>query len=253
MNQQLTDLAEDPEPIPCAVCRRPLREEDPPRTCHACIGRARADLHAIVNAYAMLPDVVHSPLGSNAPRSQEGGRPTERPMPGGNALTMLAGGGDGRAQLWADHFGADDQNGDPLSVAYELGRWEDDFRRLRKQPAALTGYYVASAAAYLLQHTPWAAAKHPEFDEFTTDLRHLRNTLEHVTDTNDTPVRADAPCFDCGGTLERHYRDRTGLDDNWTCRTPGCRREYTPAAYYLAVRAKLEARAAEQEGNADAG
>jgi hypothetical protein len=237
--------AEESEAIPCAVCRRPLREEDPPRVCHACIGKARADLHAIVNAYATLPDIVHHPLGSNAPRPQEGGRASERPMPGGNALVMLAGGGDGRGQLWSEHFGADDMNGDPPSVPYELGRWEDDWRRTRGEPAALTGYYVASAAAYLLQHTPWAARTHPEFDEFVDDLRRLRHTLEHAAGLADTPVRADAPCFDCGGTLERHYRDRHGLDDDWICR--GCRRQYTPAAYYLAVRAELETRATRPE------
>ncbi len=255
------DQVEETPAIPCSVCRRPLREDDPPKTCHRCVGRARADLHGIVNAYAMLPDILANPLGSNAPRPQEGGRATERPMPGGNALTMLAGGSSARAALrrWLEAesrasirrtgplagemdkeppWGADDAQGDPVSIAYELGRHEDEWRRVRGEPASLSNYYVASAVAYLLEHLSWAARAYPEFAEFVEDLRGLRAVLERVTELDDRPVRADAPCFDCGGTLERHYRDRTGLDDDYVCR--GCRREYTPAAYYLAVRARLE-------------
>ena len=246
--------AEETDAIPCSVCRRALRDTDPPKTCQQCVGRARADLHGIVNAYALLPAIVHSPMGSNAPRPQEGGRPTERPMPGGNALVMLAGGSgaDNTRRRWlADRtgaeppWGADDLQGDPVSIAYELGRWEDDFRRVRGEPAALANYYVAAAVAYLLQNLTWAARAHPDFPEFTHDLRTLRAVLERVTELDERPMRAEAPCFDCGGTLERHYRDRHGLDDDWTCR--GCKRVYTPAAYYLAVRAQLETLAQKEQ------
>jgi hypothetical protein len=276
----MTDHTEDDAPpaIPCGVCRRPLRDTDPPKTCNQCVGRVRADIHGIVNAYLELPEVIANPLGSNTPR-RDTTRSTERPMPGGDALTLSADGSPASAALrrWLDAdqpdartprtadargllrqsvaepaWGADDHPGDPVSVPYELGRWEDDFRRLRHEPAALSRNYVSSSSTYLLQHTAWAATHHPDFADFVTDMRRLRTRLEQATGTAETVVHAQAPCFDCGGQLVRHYsdaygqgpregREPWGLAEDWTCRS--CQRVYDPPAYYLAVRARLESEA----------
>lgn len=232
---------------PCCVCRRDLAEDER-NTCKQCVGATRSDLHGILNAYALLPDIIGNPLGSNAPKDSTG-RSNEKPMPGGDALVLAAGGGDGRGQLREPHYGDDDLPGDPLSVAAELGRHEDDWRKIRHEPAALTNHYVSSAAVYLLQHLGWAGSRHPDFPEFARDIRRLRHMLEQATGTAETVVRAQAPCFDCGGQLVRYYRDAYGqgpregrepwgLAEDWTCRA--CKRVYDPAAYWLAVRARLE-------------
>lgn len=232
------DPAGEPEAIPCGTCRRDLAEDER-NTCRRCVGKARADLHAIVNAYAMLPDIIGNPLGSNAPKWRNDSGHTKAatyPMPGGEALVLAAGGGDGRGQLWADHYGLDDQAEDPPSVAAALGMWEDDFRRIRREPAALSKHYVASAAAYLLEHTGWAGSRHPDFPEFAADLKRLRAHLERATGTDDPIVRSGAPCLSCdppAPRLERRY-GVNGLEDDWSC--PRCRRTYTPDEHMDAVR-----------------
>lgn len=201
------------------------------------MGRAKADLHGIVNAYALLRDVIDSPLGSNAPRPDVS-RAIERPMPGGDALVLAAGGGDGRQQMHEDHFGDDDHPTDVASVAAVLGGHEDDWRRIRREPAALERFYVSRSSMYLLEHLGWAAQRHPEFPDFASDLRRLRSQLERVTGTDERPERG-APCMYCetpAPALERHWTD-AGLADDWSC--PRCTRAYDPAQYREAVKQKF--------------
>lgn len=385
------------EAPPCGCCDHQLAEDEP-QTCRACVGKVRADLHAITNSYALLPLLMaEAALTSNAPRRDQG-RSNERPMPGGVFQTLLAKGSAGAAGLYLylrgenPHWGQDDVPGDPPSVSYELFSWVTDWRRTRREdrsgaiagrrgaggkaplpqmpdpctpwegritpegygritlengsqiyahrqaweeangpiPGGMTldhlclvtacvnvehlelvtrsenirraslqithcpsghlydeantilytqpktgnagrkcracdgawrrarradrrgSWTVDESADYLIDHLQWAANRHPGFPDFAEDIRALRHSLEHATGTSDHPMRAEAPCIDCGGMLERKYRELThrgtkeqggGLDDDWTCRH--CKRQYTEAAYYLAVRAMLEQQAME--------
>lgn len=168
-------------------------------------------------------------------------------------------------------YGRDDLDGDALSVSHELGQWEDDWRRMRGEPAAPGPAFVSTAVEYLTVNVSWAASRHPAFREFADDMRRLRWMLEAVTRTVDRPVRASAPCFElrpatdpdeeessriCGGVLERHYlapesggppsaSPAHGLQDDWVCRR--CKRVYDQAGYWLAVRSQLERAAARAE------
>lgn len=236
----------------CVVCARDLSATEL-QTHERCIGRVRADLFAIVDAYRLLPETLGH-LSSNAPRDRS--RSSERPLPGGEALAMLANGSPAKARLRAylsldrkerarygfdrleSELDQDDQPSDPLSVAYELGRWEDDWRIVRSEPAAEYLMAVETASVYLNRNMGWAGQWHFAFDEFASDLRGMRYRLEAVCGTSNRSVRAAVSCFDCGDdALERQYGDQ-GLDDDWTCRT--CGRIYDQASYWLAVRAKLQ-------------
>lgn len=232
----------------CGCCRHRLGVDEL-ATCRACVADTRAHLGAITAAYELLPALLDS-LGSNAPQPGRG-RVVERPMPGGDVLVLLGPGGDAlealrrlrRAErIGKPHdeppWGADDFGHDPPSAAHELGRWEDDWRRVRGEPGAGGPATVAAAVEYLRARLAWAASHHPGFAEFGLDLRALRRCLEQAAGLDDRPERAGVPCFDCGGDLERRY-GHNGREDDWTCHR--CRRVYDQAAYLLAVRANLEA------------
>ena len=58
-------------------------------------------------------------------------------------------------------------------------------------------------------------------------------------------VKSPAPCFECGQpALVRAYGEDLGLADEWSC--TWCDRTYDMPAYWLAVRALLEASAAKR-------
>lgn len=255
------------EPIPCAVDPRHNLDEHERGTCTACTGRTRADLHGINNASRYLHDILYAGLGSNAPadraRSNDG-----HPLPGGDALVLLGGGGNALNALrrirvaekaGRDHneppFGIDDLPTDPLSLGWELGRHEDDWRKVRREPHAEHPYIATQAIGYLLARLGWAAARHPDFPEFAESILTLRQRVERATGTDERTVRAEAPCIDCDGHLERtfrpivgkrpdtgHGRDTWGLEDDWTCTR--CHRRYDSAAYGRAVHQMLAERAA---------
>lgn len=236
-----------PDALLCGVCRHQLGVDER-ATCRACVADTHRHLDAVQAAYGLLPGLL-GVLGSNAPQPGRG-RAAERPGPGGDVLVLLGPGGNGLAALrrlraaeasGARHdeppWGTDDRAGDPPSAAYELGRWVDDWRRVRGEPARRVPAGVDAAAAYLRRHMSWAASRHPGFGEFAADLVALRRRLERVAGLEDRPERAGVACFDCGGDLERPYGP-LGRADDWTCRR--CRRVYDQAGYLLAVRATLE-------------
>jgi hypothetical protein len=171
-------------------------------------------------------------------------------MPGGDVLVLLGPGADAleafrrlrRAERSGKPhdeppWGADDTRRDPPSVAYELGRHEDDWRRVRGEPGADGPHTVAGAARYLHATLTWAAARHRGFGEFVTDLTALRHRVDTAAGLVDRPERAGVPCFGCGGDLIRPYGHQ-GREDDWSCRR--CHRVYDQASYLLAVRASLE-------------
>lgn len=236
------ERAEVPGALCCGVCRHRLGVDEL-ATCRACVADTRAHLGAIEHAYGILPQLLDT-LGSNAPQPGRG-RTAERPLPGGDVLVLLAPGSSAseRMRAWLrdpEHdpdWDQDDRPADPPSVAYELGRHEDDWRRLRGEAAAAAAATVTSAAWYLRSRLTWAARRHPGFAEFALDLRALRHRVERAAGLDDRPERAGVPCFGCGGQLERRYGPG-GREDDWTCGR--CGRVYDPPAYRLAVIASLQ-------------
>jgi len=245
----------EPDEHRCGLCQRPLREDER-ATCHQCVGAVRADLHAVTNLHQLLPAVLAA-LGSNAPNPNLT-RGFAAPLPGGDALVLLAGGSAGaearrrwrRAEATGQPhqeppWGADDQPNDPPSVSGELARWEDELRHHHHHPAAPYPADVTGAASYLRRNLTWAGGHHPDFAELADDLAALRRRLERVTGRDQPPVTAAADCFDCGGRLQRHWTHH-GLTDDWTCHQ--CARVYDQPAYLLAVRARLEQQAQDGAG-----
>lgn len=208
---QLADHAQEEGHWLCRCCGLSL----PPSSvavCVACVADARQRLYAIVDTYALLPDYLATvPSPSDWRRS--GPRGDEAPMPGGDALVLRAYGSQGRSQIRGvpmpdgsrnfDHE-ADELTSDAPSIAYELGQWEDDWRREIGDGAAPYDATVTSAAHYLNRHLQWAADHLQQFDEFADDLKRLLARLE-VTTATDEREDVGAACQDCGSDLRRAY------------------------------------------------
>ena len=99
---------------------------------------------------------------------------------------------------------------------------------------------------YLKGHLMWAAhnSSVSHFHHYRDEMRALLGRARHL---NPPEVEHVGPhCFDCGGRLIRHWlgdgttRDpnRRGLGDEVRCET--CKREYDPARFRLAFRARVE-------------
>ena len=90
---------------------------------------------------------------------------------------------------------------------------------------------------YLKGHLMWAAHNWSvsHFFHYRDEMRQLLGRSRHL---NPPEVEHVGPhCFDCGGRLVRRWRD-DGLGDDVRCET--CKREYDPARFRLAFRAKVE-------------
>jgi hypothetical protein len=231
--------AESGHPL-CLVCHRSLAS-DRPQTCLACLADIRRELGSIVDLYALLPGFMVGLAYGEPGKPRSDGGASDAALPGGDFLVLLAGGSRGMAHVWDDE--SVEVAGDPKSVAFELGRWEDDWRLTRGEPAAEVEGTVSSAVAYLMPRMGWAADQHPAFDEFAADIRRLLSRLRTATATDDRP-ETGAPCFDCHATLVRVWT-KDGLSDDWRC--PRCGATYDSARYFLAVRAEMEHRRALEE------
>lgn len=205
-------------------------------TCTGCVAQGHDDLTAIVADYANLP--TEALLGAAA---------TSGVIPGGEATVALGPCSPGTASLWDAHFADDTRIGDwhPLLT---LATWATVWRDWFGTPAPTTRATVASEAAYLGRILHLAAATQPRDDEWPpelldmlADLGTLRARLEDVTHDGER-VDHGAPCSVCDATLVARYDDRDsrnlgGRRDLWEC--PRCKRTYSPAEYWLAVRARL--------------
>lgn len=213
----------------CIVCRYRSLSEFEPQTCGICIGRIRADLADILEAFAML-----EPNGTTA-------------------LTLL---GDGTMQRYTPNADIPLHDwtwpNDPLPVLPALVSWEDYIREDLKAPKGGPDPTLAEVVGFLSQNLDSRldiAQAFRGFDEFAAEVRKHRSTLQHAAALVADPVEAPAECFECGEPLLRTYRapiraingtrkglDGEGLVDKWTC--AGCRSEYDQTRYFLALRAK---------------
>jgi hypothetical protein len=235
VGEDLTTHAADSQHWLCRLCGRSLRLDEP-QCCLRCVHGAREDLGAIMAGYSDLPEAAYR-LKSGW--ITDGPHGDDIPLPGGDALVLLAPGGTGSdaASRRGDRsHAADEHRDDAPSVLGVLATWEDDLRLAFGHPPAGKAT-LATVGEYLARQLGRAAREHPAFDELARDLRMLRQRIEVVTGADDRPVAAFADCFDCGGRLERRWT-ASGLADDWCCRR--CGRTYTGAEYLLACRAKLE-------------
>lgn len=195
------------EPCPrrhCILDRQRHLEADELQTCPECLGKVRRDLVAIVDMLTAASDLLDGWPAVSPSSPKDGGGGNERPMPGGDLLVILA---HGSWALANPNRALDERPGDPEPIAYELSRYEDDWRREQGQPTATDGTrHLSRTVSYLDQNMGWAAQHHPAFEEFAGELRDYRATLESQLRDGDRPERGVA-CFECGTTLIRSTRE----------------------------------------------
>lgn len=258
----------------CVCCRqRRHLDETQAQTCIHCLGQTRRDLYQILDLTALLPTLIDGYPSRHGDTRGSTSRAAEPPLPGGDALALLAGGSDAHTQIaghwipahqapghwhkgtwidgaWiGDHYqlpdhALDEQPDDPPSALHELVRWDTDWRRQLGLPQPAGPDTITSVIASLRANLTWAAQHHDDYPAFTADITQLRRRLEQATGISDRPVTSPVPCLGCGGRLTRHWRTpdsngrNGGLADRWTCKQ--CRREYDDAEYYLAMREQAQ-------------
>ena len=213
----------------CVVCRYRSLADFEPQTCGICIGRVRADLADILEAFALL-----EPRGTTA-------------------LTLL---GDGTMQRYTPKADIPLYDwtwpNDPLPVLPALMSWEDFIREELKAPKGEADPTLTDVVGWLSQNLDSRlniSQSFAGFDEFVTEVRKHRSALQHAAALVADPVEAPAECFECGEALLRTYQPplraihgirlglkSEGLVDKWTC--SGCRSEYDQTRYFLALKAK---------------
>lgn len=230
----------------CIVCALVHTATDV-NVCAGCVGETRDALADVVRLSGALLD--HAAYGGDDGRLLAGA-----PIPGADAMVMLAPGSDGRSQTQALLKGtaaphtADEYRGDAEPPLQLLASWEDDWRLVFGHGGGPRAT-LDRAAGYLDRQLWRAAREHLAFDEFAADINRCRARLEDVLHDG---VRDEtgAPCVHCGATLIRDADaphapradgDRGGLRDGWRC--PRCRRTYDDRSYWNAVGAAYRAHA----------
>lgn len=246
-DQVAEHLADTGHPT-CELCRRILPPEDD-RICEACISHVRNLLSGIGEMYAELENEVAQPR-SASPGGGRGGSDGP-PLPGGDALVMLGPGSQGLAD---DALTVRDR--DTSSLVFDLTYWESSWRQVFTDPPrrpARFGVAVGDAVAYLTRRARDAAHRTDlGFVPCAADLTRLHVHLERITGRARAAAKANASCFDCGGTLLRRVDPKTGLEETEktgrtdpdtgrpeerpvvTCST--CRRRYGAVEYLMALR-----------------
>lgn len=200
------------EPRACIVCHH-TGLGDGERQAHAdCVTRVRWDLIAVEQMYALLPVAMAARAGAAAPLEPSGVRSDDEPIPGGDALVLLAVGSNGGAQaraILADQAAehADDEYAsDPPSVLQTLASWEDDWRSPDVLDLPVRDHAtVSGCAVFLHRGLSYMAQNHAAFDEFARDIHQLRKTLEQATKSGYPRDRAAIACPKCGGRLRKRY------------------------------------------------
>jgi hypothetical protein len=274
--EQLADHARDSGHWLCSCCFTSLAPEDQ-GTCETCLTSARELLSGIMLMFDELGGHLGHARGQAYDQNRTSG--SGKPLPGGDVLTLLAGGSAGGAprrltaleavqpERWWIRGGIgpltqaglmqaerertgrehqiDNLPTDAPSVAFELWTVAEDWRGCRLD-AGLdpgTGFTAArphTVAGYLEVHTRWAAREHPAFAEYFTDLERLHARLEGATGRRRAPAKANAKCFDCrDADLVRRVDRTTGLEEDHVT-CRRCRRQYTASEYALALRATVE-------------
>lgn len=229
---------------PCIVCHREVLNVPDDQTCVRCLGSTRQSLAHIEACYKLLSIEIQARSGTASPMEPNGHIHGEGdPLPGGD-LMVLAGPGSTRWHIRmpdgrADKPQPDDADPDAVdSVLGQLERWEADWRITFGDGAAMEPATISNVTVYLLRRLSHAAQRHPAFDEFATDIRDLRHTLDVRLKLH--PQRSDVPCITCETrTLERPA-PRNGRAFEWQCSR--CYRSYTQEEFWMAARQQGEQR-----------
>jgi len=177
-------------------------------------------------------------------------RATDRELPGGDALVLLAPGADLAAYKYRQMSALmgrvdvpqEETSGDPDPVLMVLAYWADEIRAERGELTDLPPT-VERCAQYIRQHLDWAYSDQAEeFDAggMLGDLGRLRSRMEAVLRAGYRPEMG-VPCMydECRGARIRRDIDHNGERTKWYC--PECSREWDEDDYRLNVKAAAEA------------
>lgn len=236
----------------CIVCERRELADHEQQTCVHCLGRVRRALIDVEQLYALLPAEIVARAGTARPLDPSGVRGDDDPIPGGDALVLLAGGSTSTtSSRTGDRTHAQDNlTSDIPSVLATLASWEDDWRSVLELPAAQDQATIAGCSVFLLRGLSYMAQHHPAFDEFAEDMGDLQRHLQRVT-RQAAAVDRGAPCPYCGSRIVRHYddpdpcprgcthdgegHDQGGRRDTWVCSNRDCHQSFSEDQHRMAI------------------
>jgi len=229
-------LSTHPTAPRCTVCTNPLITTEQ-GACLPCINQIRHHLQGIRDNHARLPDAIKTLTGITYDHNR---RPADDvPVPGGDALVMLAGGTANTVTSARDGdrtHAQDNHPTDPPSLTPQLAAIEDDWRHQLGQPPADYEPTISKTIQWLTANVHTIARTNPNLAHDAETLQDLHNRTSIITGTSNAPQRTGIACFDCGGHLIQRWTD-DGLDDQIVCQT--CDRRYTYGAVQLARLAKI--------------
>lgn len=204
-----TRVTRDGEPCPqphCVLCTRRHLDTSHPLTCDECVGDVRTDL------FDLLWDCRH--LRWQAVRGGADGRlVAAAPIPGGDALVMLARAGVAYDDLIWDPKLADDHRGVVTPPLVILLGWEHQWRtyfgqkpRTAPAPGQTVRHPLTAVIHYLSEHLHKMAqiADGPDWPGMARGIGDLRRQLDAVLHDEQVGEQGVA-CFECGDTLVRRF------------------------------------------------
>lgn len=204
----------------CVLCTRRHLDNTHPLTCPDCIAQVREDLHEI--------RWLCRHLRWQATRGGHDGRLTAAaPIPGGNAMVLIARAGADGDQLRTfrgftlDHHNDDHHARDVIHPLLPLVALEQTWRtyfghthRTDMRPAgqnharaSVTAVAPVTAITHYFAdhlHTMAQAVDGPDWQGFARDIATLRRQLEAVLHDEQEPEQG-VPCFECGDRLVRRF------------------------------------------------
>ncbi len=212
----------------CASCEQP--SQTGARVCLDCVSLARTDLLRVRDLTLSMSDVVADLGGLRAVRydSAGGGKPgrkrADTTILGGEALVLSAGGSPypprlGRWESSVDAALLAAERHDPPSAFAILSGWAIAWAAERDDridpPSSLK-----TAAAYLHEHTTWAAEHSPTWQDYRRAINDLLWRLRRLAGEIQPRQQTEpVPCVHCGGRVIRTW-SKAGLSDVRTCQ--GC-------------------------------
>lgn len=194
----------------CIVCRVEHVENE--QTCPTCVGKARERLRSVYG--------LHKHLASEARHGGQDGRlAAARPIPGGEATVLRGPGSLGSAtaysrktyRLTKDELEKavpdvshrkDERPGEAMPTSQLLEQWADEWRE--KLGVEIPEHKsLKLTAKFMLEHLTWAAQRTGSFPEFVHDITKHAAVLEAILHDGERQESGAAPCFRCGGDLER--------------------------------------------------
>lgn len=183
----------------CVICRRRHLDNDHPLTCSECVGQVRTDLDDIRWSCRHL-------RWQAARAGGDGHLIAAAPIPGGDAMVMLArAGADLEDLIWSPTLNDDHRAKDVVPPLLPLIGWDHQWRQYFDHHPPIKPS-VTGITRYLADHLTAMAqtSTGPDWTGFARDIAALRRQLEAVLHDERDPERGVA-CFECGDQLVRKY------------------------------------------------